>query len=372
MKYYLIAGEASGDLHGANLMLALQQEDADAQFRCWGGDKMQQAGGILVKHYRELAFMGFWEVVQNLALIFKNIRFCKEDISIFEPDVLILIDYSGLNLRIAKWAKAVGFKVFYYISPQIWASRPGRVQSIKKWVDRMFVILPFEQAFYQKFGLEVDYVGHPLLDAIDQFEAEEAFLLKHQIAKPLIALLPGSRKQEVSRILKIMLPVSKYFADYQFVIAASPSIFLDFYEKIIEQTDLNKATIRIVQNKTYDLLKHAKAALVTSGTATLEAALFEVPQVVCYKTNELTYQIAKSLIKVPYISLVNLIGERMIVKELIQKDLTSENLKRELEKILASQKANAIKAAYKSIKTQLGDKGASKRAAKLIVKYLKF
>ncbi len=370
MKYYLIAGEASGDLHAANLMLALKQEDANAQFRCWGGELMQQAGGELVKHYQELAFMGFWEVLQNLPAILKNIRFCKKDIFRFQPDVLILIDYSGFNLRIAKWAKTSGLKVFYYISPQVWASRQGRVASIKKWVDRLFVILPFERAFYQKFAINADYVGHPLLDAIAQFEPDADFTAKYKITKPIIALLPGSRKQEVQRILKIMLPLAKQFVDYQFVIAAPPSIPLIVYEKIIEQTGIEKAMIILVQNKTYDLLKRAQAALVTSGTATLEAALFEVPQIVCYKTNPLTYQIAKSLIKVPYISLVNLITGQPLVKELIQKDLTSENLKRELEGVLAAKKTNAIKTEYKALKKRLGNKGASKKAAKLMVKYL--
>ena len=391
MNYYLIAGEASGDLHAANLMKALRQEDGAATFRCWGGDLMEAAGGHLVKHYKELAFMGFWEVIKNLNTISKNLDFCKKDIAAHQPDVLILIDYSGFNLRIAQWAKTAGWKVFYYISPQVWASRQSRVKKIKKYVDKLFVILPFEKAFYQQFDMEVDFVGHPLLDAIEAFQQEAknpppsslqkgktAYQLDNQSfqvkslsnEKPIIALLPGSRQQEIAVVLKIMLPLVKQFPDYQFVIAVAPAIPFSFYETIITHTGTAKDDVMLIKDQTYALLNQSKAAIVTSGTATLETALFEVPQVVCYKGNWLTYQIAKQIINVPYISLVNLIANRPLVKELIQDDLTVDNLEWELKAILATQKVKELKQAYRQIKQQLGDVGASRRAAKLMTAYL--
>lgn len=390
MTYYLIAGEASGDLHASNLMKALKQEDAAANFRCWGGDLMQAAGGDLVKHYRELAFMGFWEVIKNLRTITKNLDFCKTDIAKFRPDVLILIDYSGFNLRIAKWAKTAGFKVFYYISPQIWASRQSRVHDIKKWVDRMFVILPFEKDFYQQFDVQVDFVGHPLLDAIADFQENVAQTVVYKddskelqtkvfraigtscaTEKPIIALLPGSRKQEIGMVLKIMLSVVKEFMDYQFVVAVAPSIPIDYYQSIFKEADISEKKVLLISNQTYGLLNQAKAAIVTSGTATLETALFEVPQVVCYKGSWLTYQVAKRIIKIPYISLVNLITNRPVVKELLQNELTKEHLKTELTIILTKEKRTELISEYREIKTQLGNAGASKRAARLMVQYLK-
>lgn len=371
LKYYLIAGEASGDLHASNLMKALQQADATASFRCWGGDLMQQAGGELVKHYRDLAFMGFWEVLKNLSTIRKNFAFCENDIAAYQPDVLILIDYSGFNLRVAKWAKLKGFKVFYYISPQVWASRQSRVHKIKQYVDRLFVILPFEKAFYQQFDIQVDFVGHPLLDAIVDFNKQPAKALNVPTSKPIIALLPGSRQQEIDVVLRIMLPLVKQFPNYQFVLAAAPAIPINFYKTLLAQAALSTEQVPIVVHQTYPLLQSSRAAIVTSGTATLETALFDVPQVVCYKGNWLTYQIAKRLIKVPYISLVNLIANEPIVKELIQYDLTTSNLKRELSLILTPKKANTLKSAYRKIKQQLGNEGASRRAAKLMVDYLR-
>ena len=373
MKYYLIAGEASGDLHASNLMKALSQEDdATATFRCWGGDLMQQAGGELVKHYRDLAFMGLWEVLKNLKTIKGNIAFCKKDIANYQPDVLILVDYSGFNLRIAKWAKTEGFKVFYYISPQIWASRQSRVHKIKKYVDRLFVILPFEKDFYRQFGMTVDFVGHPLLDAIEDFKKTSLsdLPLALESTKPIIALLPGSRKQEISVVLKIMLGVIEDFTNYQFIIALAPAIPPSFYQEIIQSANLPNNTIKLLQNQTYAVLNKAAVAIVTSGTATLETALFEVPQVVCYKGNWLTYQIVKRIIKVPYISLVNLIADRALVKELIQYELTELNLKKELTLILKEEKASELKRAYRQIKQQLGNAGASRKAAKLMVQYL--
>ena len=355
-------------------MKALSQADAAANFRCWGGDLMQQAGGKLVKHYRDLAFMGFWEVVKNLRIIRQNFAFCETDIVNYQPDVLVLIDYSGFNLRIAKWAKTAGFKVFYYISPQVWASRQSRVHKIKQYVDQMFVILPFEKDFYQQFGMEVDYVGHPLLDAISNY-TKAAITSKItpplNTNKPIIALLPGSRKQEIKAVLKIMLTTVKEFTAYQFVIAIAPAIPLSFYREIIQSASLSKNNISLIQNQTYPLLHKAKAALVTSGTATLEAALFEVPQVVCYKGNWLTYQIVKRIIKVRYISLVNLIANQSLVKELIQYELTEVNLKKELALILAPEKATALRKAYHQIKEQLGNASASEKAAALMVGYLK-
>lgn len=305
MKYYIIAGEASGDLHGSNLMKALLNEDKDADFRFWGGDLMQAVGGNLVKHYKERQFMGFAEVLFNLRKILGLIKFCKKDIDAFKPDVIIFIDNSGFNLRIAKWAKAAGFKTHYYISPQVWASRASRVEKIRHDVDAMYVILPFEKAFYDKYNYNVHFVGHPLIDAIaDRPQVEdETFRKEHNLSnKPIIALLPGSRKQEITKMLGIMLSLVNDFDDYQFVIAGAPSQDYDFYKSFIKQDNVS-----FITNKTYDLLSISNAALVTSGTATLETALFKVPQVVCYKANAISYQIAKRIITLKFISLVNLI-----------------------------------------------------------------
>jgi len=370
MKYYLIAGEASGDLHASNLMKALQKEDTQATFRCWGGDKMQAAGGQLVKHYRDLAFMGFVEVLKNLPTITKNIRFCKDDIQTFQPDVLILIDYSGFNLRIAKWAKSIGQKVFYYIAPQVWASRPKRAYAIKENVDELFTILPFEEAFYEQYDMRVNYVGHPLLDVTTSYPFQENFIKKHQLPTPYIALLPGSRKQEIRRVLPILLATVKRFPTHQFVLAAAPAISLEFYETLIKEAAMPRKTIHIIQDATYDILKNATAAIVTSGTATLEAALLDVPQIVVYKGSPITYQIAKRVITVPYLSLVNLIVDRPLVKELLQDELSVENLEKELQLILKAPRAKEIKQGYQSIRDQLGNAGASQRAAKLMIKYL--
>ena len=332
MKYYIIAGEASGDLHGANLMKELYKKDPKAEIRCWGGDQMQQAGGTLVKHYRDLAFMGFWEVLTNLRTILKNIDFCKKDITAFAPDVLIFIDYPGFNMRIAKWAKQQHIPTHYYISPQIWAWKENRIKAIKRDVDAMYVILPFEKEFYeQKHQYKVHFVGHPLLDAIGQREEvnEEAFREANGLDKrPIIALLPGSRKQEIAKMLKVMLTVVDDFHEYQFVIAGAPAIDYSFYEQFICNEN-----VHFVSGKTYDLLSLSYAALVTSGTATLETALLNVPEVVCYKGNRISYEIAKRVIKLKYISLVNLIMDKPVVTELIQGDLTTENLKKELHKL---------------------------------------
>ncbi len=368
MKYYIIAGEASGDLHGSNLIKALQSEDKDAQIRCWGGDLMMQAGGQLAKHYKEMAFMGFLEVIKNISTIFRNIAFCKADIEKFNPDVIIFIDFSGFNLRIAKWAKPKGYRTNYYISPQIWASREGRIKKIKQYIDNMYVILPFEKDFYEKkHGYPVDFVGHPLFDAIGNTAVldKETFRKESGLdaEKPIVALLPGSRKQEVQKMLEIMLSVIDDFPDYQFAIAGAPSLSKEFYAPYLQ-----KGQVGFVSNQTYSLLTHSHAALVTSGTATLETALFEIPQVVCYKGNWISYQIAKRIITLDYISLVNLIMDKEVVKELIQSDLTTSNLKKELSEIVDGPDRERILDDYKVLKQKLGGKGASQLAAQLIVK----
>lgn len=365
MKYYIIAGEASGDLHGSNLMKALQQKDPHAEFRFWGGDLMQKQGGTLVKHYRDLAFMGFLEVAMNLRTILNNIKFCKEDIKNNKPDVLILIDYPGFNLRIAKYAKELGIKVIYYISPQLWAWKEGRVEIIKKYVDEMMVILPFEEDFYRKHGVHSHFVGHPLLDAISDLKEINKNDFKKENGlndKEIVALLPGSRKQEVEKMLEIMLSVRPHFAGYQFVIAGAPSLPKEFYEKYVDDN------VHFVSNKTYDLLRCSKAALVTSGTATLETALLNIPEVVCYRGSKISYAIAKRLVKnIKYISLVNLIMDREVVKELIQNDLNTRNLVEELHKVLEGSQREKVLKDYELLREKLGGKGASEKAAEVIL-----
>ena len=366
MKYYIIAGEASGDLHAANLMKALKKKDPQADFRFWGGDLMQDVGGTQVKHYKELAFMGFIEVVMNLRTILKNITLCKKDITNYNPDVIIFVDYPGFNLRIAKWAKTEGYKTHYYISPQIWAWKEGRIKDIKRDVDAMYVILPFEKEFYEdKHNFPVHFVGHPLIDAIAQkqlinpsdFKAE--FNLDN---RPIIALLPGSRKQEISKMLEVMLSVTKDFKDYQFVIAGAPSQDAAFYSKFTKKQNVN-----LVMNRTYDILSLATAALVTSGTATLETALFKVPEVVCYKGSTISYQIAKRVINLEYISLVNLIMDKPVVKELIQGDFNTKTLKKELSLILEETNRQNLFLDYYDLEKKLGGAGASDKTAQLIV-----
>ncbi len=364
MKYYIIAGEASGDLHGSNLMKELYKIDENANIRFWGGDLMKSVGGTLVSHYKERAFMGFVEVIKHLPKIFKFISFCKKDIADFQPDVIVFIDNSGFNLRIAKWAKAQGFRTDYYIAPQVWASRSGRVKAIKRDIDDLFVILPFEEEFYKKYDYKVNFVGHPLIDAIANRNPtnEQEFRKKLGLdERPIIALLPGSRKQEIAEMLSVMVSLVDDFPNYQFVIAQAPSQTLEFYQQFI-----NKKNITFVNNATYDLLTISHSALVTSGTATLETALFKVPQVVCYKTNWLTYQIGKRIITLDFISLVNLILNREVVKELIQNDFNKENLTKELCKILTEEHRNKLIKDYNELEQKLGGGGASKKVAKLI------
>jgi len=370
MKYYIIAGEASGDLHGSNLMKALYNEDTAANIRFWGGDLMQQVGGTLVKHYRELAFMGFSEVLMNLKTILNNIKICTLDIDQFQPDVIIFIDYPGFNMRIAKWAKLKGIKTHYYIAPQIWAWKENRIKAVKRDFDKLFVILPFEKDFFEvKHNFPVTFVGHPLIDAIhNRTKSDEITFRKENNLdeKPVIALLPGSRKQEISKMLSVMLSIVSDFPEYQFVIAGAPSQEYHFYEQF-----LTIKNIKFVSNKTYDLLSIATAALVTSGTATLETALFKIPEVVCYKGSWASYQIAKRIITLQYISLVNLIMDEEVVTELIQDKFNTKNLKKELSKILDDAHRRNLLKKYDELEIKLGGTGASAKTAKLIINDLK-
>lgn len=371
LKYYIVAGEASGDLHGSNLLKALKRQDSSAEFRFWGGDKMEAVAGKPVKHIRDLAFMGFIEVVANLRTILSNISFCKKDILDFKPDALILIDYPGFNLRIAEFAHQNKIPVHYYISPQIWAWKQNRVHKIKRIVTEMYCILPFEKEFYQKFDVGVDYVGHPLVDAIQEFkrnaDTPENFRKQYQLSDDkILALLPGSRVQEIKTKLPIMLEASVKFPDMQILIAGAPNIPESLY------FDLAKGkTIHVIPNRTYDLLNQAHLAMVTSGTATLETALFKVPQVVCYKGNPISVSIARRLIKVDYISLVNLIMGREVVKELIQQDLTPENISNELTGLKLGNKRDELIENYHKLETLLGGGGASDKTAELMVDRIK-
>lgn len=367
MKYYLIAGEASGDLHGSNLIKELRRLEPDADLRCWGGELMAAAGATVVKHYRDLAFMGFAEVIRNLPTILRNLRFCKEDIAAYQPDVLVLIDYPGFNLRIAEWAKAAGIRVVYYISPQVWAWKESRVKKIRKVVDKMLVILPFEKAFFEdKWSYPVEFVGHPLAQVVKEFKEQ------HQPrsfgTKPVIALLPGSRKQEINTKLPIMLEATRAFPQYQFVVAKATSLDDAFYQPLLEAYP----EVGSVRGATYSLLEAAVAALVTSGTATLETALFGVPQVVCYKGSPISYAIAKRLITIKYISLVNLIMDKPVVTELIQHDLTPQNLVRELSELLYNEeRKQQLRTDYAQLQAMLAQYGnASERAAQVIHQFV--
>jgi len=366
MKYFIIAGEASGDLHGANLIKSLKKIDTNGHFRVWGGDKMQAAGGELVKHYKDHAFMGIMPVIKNLGTIRRNLIQVVEDIENFSPNALILIDYSGFNLRVAKKVRHLKFKIFYYISPQVWAWRKNRVYDIKKLTDKVFSILPFEKEFYSEYDVDVEYVGHPLLDSIKEFNegftiSEKEFRKKNKLSdKPLVALIPGSRRQELLAQLPIMLGAVENFPDYQFVIAGMSSIKDETYLDCTSGFDIS-----IIHDQTYELLSFSKAALVTSGTATLEAALFNVPEVVCYRAGTLSYILVKNLVKIKFISIVNLIMGRKVVNELIQKDLTVDNLTSELRLLLSDESTRKnVAAGYEEVKNKLGGPGASLRAAK--------
>lgn len=361
MRYYIIAGEASGDLHGGNLIKAINGQDTHADVRCWGGDRMQAAGATLVKHYRDLAFMGFVEVVAHLRTIFRNIDFCKKDILAWKPDVLVLIDYPGFNMRIAEWAKKQGIRIVYYISPQVWAWKEKRVEKIKRDVDKMLVILPFEVGFYEKWDHKVTYVGHPLIEVVSHEKNDVP--VKLITGKPVIAILPGSRAQEIKVKLPIMLKMVKHFPDYCFVIAQASAQPDSLYKEII-----GNEPVLLVKDQTYNLLKQAKAGLITSGTATLETALFGVPQVVCYKGNAVSFWLATKLVKVKYISLVNLIMDKPVVTELIQNELTEANLKTALTRLLQDETyKQELKKDYETLWHKLGDSHASSNAAKEIV-----
>lgn len=369
MRYYLIAGEASGDLHGANLMKAIKTYDAEAQFRFFGGDLMTEQGtiGNRVKHSSEMAFMGFVEVALNLRTILRNMELAKKDILSWAPDAVILIDFPGFNLKIARFAKDHGMKVFYYISPKVWAWNQKRVLKIKKAVDHMFCILPFEVDFYKSWGMDVDYVGNPLLDAISAFKADKSFVAQYQHEKSaIVALLPGSRKQEISLLLPTMLETAKQFPDFKFIIAGAPNFDLSFYQKFMTDEQYE-----VVFNNTYNLLNIADAALVASGTATLETALFKVPQVVLYKMNPITIAIGRLIIKVKYISLVNLIMDKAVVKELIQNDANPDEIARELDSMIKDYiYRDKILDDYNVLAEKMGSPGASQKTAALITDYL--
>lgn len=363
MKYYLIAGEASGDLHASNLIRELKVLDANARIRAWGGDLMQAQGAVLVKHYRDLAFMGFAEVLANLPVILGNLRFCKQDILAYKPDAVILIDYPGFNLRIAKFLHKHNIPVIYYISPQVWAWKQSRVRTIRKVVDKMLVILPFEKDFYARHGITVEFVGHPLLDALSEISSEPAM---ETGGYPLIALLPGSRKQEIKAVLPEMLKIIPRFPEANFAIAGVSSIDDEFYQNLS-----NGISIPVYKGQTYELLRKASAALVTSGTATLETALIGTPEVVCYKGGTISYLIARRLVKVRYISLVNLIMDREVVKELIQHELTAGAIEKELRLMLYDHvHRTEVSEAYAELCRILGGPGASKRAAGIVFEHI--
>ena len=368
MKYYLVAGEASGDLHGANLMKAIKERDPLAEFRFFGGDLMQAEGGTLVKHFADMAFMGFYEVLANLKTILKNLKFCKQDIAAWQPDVLVLIDFPGFNLKIAGFAKSNNLLVCYYISPKVWAWNQKRVLKIKRIVDHLFCILPFEVDFYKQWGMEVDYVGNPLLDAVAAFKADANFQTAYNLpGKKIIALLPGSRKQEISRLLPDMLTVADQFTAHQFIIAGAPSFNKAYYDQFLDGRE-----IPVVFNATYDLLSHAEAAVVASGTANLETALFNVPQVVVYKGHPVSISIARAVVKIKFISLVNLIMDKLVVKELIQQDCSPQNIGAELGLIINNKayRKNMLDN-YDQLDERMGTPGASAKTAELIIKYTK-
>ena len=366
MKYYIIAGEASGDLHASNLIKEIIKLEPNADIRAWGGDKMQNAGANVVKHFKDLAFMGFYEVLINLRTILKNISFCKKDILEFNPDKIIFVDYPGFNMRIAKWSKKYKFQTIYYIAPQLWAWNEKRIKKIKKYIDSLYVILPFEKEFFEnKHKYPVKFLGHPLLDSISNFKKNYDSSSEQIITnkKAVIAILPGSRKQEIKKILNTVIKIVDYFPDHQFIVAGAPNIELSYYKSILK----NKR-IKVIENKTYEILSISTAAIVTSGTATLETALFKVPQVVCYKSSYFSYFIAKLIVNIKYISLVNLIMDQQIVKELIQQDFNKDKIRNELEKILDLNNKKSLQIKYDELTSILGNSGTSKRVALDIIK----
>ena len=365
MKYYIIAGEASGDLYGSKLIDEIFSIDKKADIRFWGGDNMIKSGGYNVKHIKELAFMGFYEVLKNIKTIVRNIKFCKNDIKEFNPDKIIYIDYPGFNLKICKWAKNNGYKNYYYISPQIWAWKENRIKKIKKNIDKLFVIFPFEKEYYQKkHNMEVEFYGHPLIEQIDNFNSSEEFLKKNKITKEknIITLLPGSRSQEINSMLPIFLTLKKHFLNYEFIVAGVKNVNESVYQSAL---DLD---VKVLYNQTYDLLSHSTIAIVTSGTASLECALFNVPQIVCYKTSSVSYFIGKSFVNISFISLVNIILKKGIVKELIQENLTEDRLLNELSNLLSGNRISDMLGEYSKIYSILSLKGTSKKIANSIIK----
>jgi lipid-A-disaccharide synthase len=374
LKLYVIAGEASGDLHASNLMREMNALQKNIQYRCWGGDLMMEQGANLVKHYRELAFMGFVEVAKNLRTILRNIAFCKEDILAYNPDALILVDYPGFNLRIAEWAKKQNIRVFFYISPTVWAWKENRVDIIKRAVERMYVILPFEKEFYAKHQCEVEFHGHPLLDAIENekknFGSKTDFLIENRLdERPLIAVMSGSRHQEIKIMLPVIAKVMDSFPQFQFVIAGAPG-----QTEAVYAQELEGRNVKILFGKTYELLHHAYAGIIKSGTSTLEMALFRVPQVVVYKGGKISFTIAKWVVqgRVKFISLVNLIFGKEMVRELIQDEMTSEKISEELNRITKdSPYRSAMLNNYNSLIQQLGGSGASARVAASIMDRLR-
>ena len=373
MRYYIIAGEASGDLHGSNLMKELKVADKEADFRFFGGDKMQAVGGELVKHYREMAFMGFVNVILNIRTIKRNMEFCKKDLFSYKPDVLILIDYPGFNLRIAEFAKQNNIKVYYYISPKLWAWKEYRVKKVRAFVDEMFTIFPFETAFYKKHGIDVNYVGNPLFDSITEFEktAKSAaeFKAKNNLdERPIIALLAGSRVQEIKGTLPVMKKAVEGRNDYQVLLAGVSSVDKDLYAGILQGSN-----IKVLYDSTYDLLNNAHTALVASGTAALETALFQVPQTVLYKIEGgiLLHYIMVAVLKIDWVSLPNIILGKMAVKELLQKDMTVKKVSEELNLLLGDENyRNRILSDYREMQTLMGEPGCSKRAAEKMVDLL--
>jgi lipid-A-disaccharide synthase len=370
LKYYIIAGETSGDMHAANLMYEIKKLDTNANFRCWGGDMMEKEGGVIVKHIKDLSFMGFVEVLMNIRTISKNLKFCKTDLLSYQPDALILVDFPGFNLRIAQFAKKNGLKVFYYISPSVWAWKESRVEIIKKSVDKLFAILPFEKDFYKKHNCDVDYEGHPLIDQIEklkkQFSTREKFITDNNLnGKKIIACLPGSRKQEIIKLLPEMSKQQQFFPDFEFVIACAPNLSDEFYLSILKNNQ-----IKLLRNKTYELMHHSHAGIIKSGTSTLEAALFNLPEVCCYKGNPISIWIARKVAKVKYISLPNLIMNKLLIKELIQENLNELQLKSELENIIYDiNYRNKLQEDYTYLKELLGGPGASKRIAEKLVNF---
>ena len=368
MKLYIIAGEASGDLHGSNLARQLRLHRSALELRGWGGDLMSEQGVHVVKHYRELAFMGFAEVLLNIRTILRNIRFCKEDILSFQPDALILIDYPGFNMRIARWAHEQRIPVLYYIAPQAWAWKENRVHAMKKYIDQLYVVLPFEEAFFAKHGIHSHYAGHPLLDQPMGGDAERIeFLRRNKLSdKPIIALLPGSRKQEIRSMLPLMVAMQNDFPHFQFIVGGAPGQTPAFYS-----ATMHSSAVPVIFGQTQALLKHASAGLITSGTATLEAGIYKLPQVVCYKGSAISYAIARRLVKIKYISLVNLILNRKAVTELIQHNFNTIQLKSELMRLLDDETVRQqIASDYRELHDQLGGAGASERTAIHMLKIL--